>query len=192
MRQFMEDFAPLMIFFLLNARGADWFKRTPEEAFFIATIGFIIALFFAVGSVYARGAKPTPMQWATLGLVVFFGGLTLYFQDEKFLKLKPTIIYLISAIILTIGLLRGTSLLQKLLGTTLPLSETGWLILTRRWVYFFVFCALLNEWARHNLTTQGWVQFKVFAYIPLTFLFMLSQVKLLRTHENKLENPPKT
>ena len=150
----------------------------------------MLALLMAFGSVYARGAKPTPMQWATLVLVIFFGGLTLYFQDEKFIKLKPTIIYLLGAAVLTVGLMRGVSLLQKVLGAALPLSQTGWLILTRRWVYFFIFCALLNEWARHNLSTDDWVSFKVFAYLPLTFIFMLLQMRLLMTHEQAADGTP--
>ena len=189
MRQFFEDFVPLLVFLILNSRGAQWFNQPPEAGFFIATCGFMAALFIALGSVYLRGAKPTPMQWTTLTLVVVFGGLTLYFQDEKFIKLKPTIVYLLGAAVLTGGLLRGVSLLQKVLGSALHLSETGWLILTRRWVYFLVFCALLNEWARHTLSTDDWVSFKVFAYLPLTFIFMLSQARLLATHEQTTEDP---
>lgn len=189
MRQFIEDFAPLLVFLILNNRGAEWFNRAPEDGFFIATAGFMLALLVALGSVYARRAKPTPMQWTTLALVIVFGGLTLYFQDEKFIKLKPTIIYLLAAIVLAGGLFRGVSLLQKVLGTALPLSETGWLILTRRWVYFFIFCALLNEWAWRTLSTDDWVNFKVFAYLPLTFVFMLAQTRLLMTHERTQDEP---
>ena len=183
MRQFFEDFVPLLVFLILNSRGAQWLGQPPETGFFIATAGFMVALIAALGSIYARGAKPTAMQWTTLAVVVVFGSLTLYFQDETFIKLKPTIIYLLGAAVLAGGLLKGVSLLQKILGTALPLSQTGWMILTRRWVYFFIFCALLNEWARHTLSTNDWVSFKVFAYLPLTFLFMLSQARLLSTHE---------
>ncbi len=182
MRQFLEDFIPLLVFLVLNAKAATWLGRPPEDGFFIATAGFMLAMLIAIASVYMRGSRPTAMQITSLILVVFFGGLTLYFQDERFIKLKPTIIYLFAAIILALGLTRRVSLLQKLIGTTLPLSDEGWLILTRRWVYFFLFCAGLNEWARHSLSTQDWVNFKVFAYMPLTFIFMFSQMGLLMRH----------
>ncbi|MGC6475125.1 MAG: inner membrane-spanning protein YciB [Parvibaculales bacterium] len=182
MRQFLEDFIPLLVFLLLNAKAATWLGRPAEDGFFIATAGFMVAMLIAMASVFMRGSRPTPMQVTSLILVIFFGTLTLYLQDEKFIKLKPTIIYVFAAIILVLGLTCRISFLQKLIGAALPLSDEGWLILTRRWIYFFIFCAGLNEWARHNLSTDDWVNFKVFAYIPLTFIFMLAQTRLLTRH----------
>jgi intracellular septation protein len=99
-----------------------------------------------------------------------------------FIKIKPTLIYLLFAAILGFGLLRGRSYLQSLMGEMLPLNDTGWMIMTRRWVGFFIGLALLNEAIWRNLSTDMWVNFKVFGIMPLTILFIAVQVNSLKQY----------
>jgi intracellular septation protein len=181
-RKIIEEFAPLATFFVLNARGAEWFDRPESESLFIATAGFMVAMAVALGSTYARGAKPNNMTLASAGFIFVFGGITLFLQDETFIKIKPTLVYILFASILAFGLMRGQSYLQKLMGDMLPMAPAGWMVLTRRWAVFFIFLAALNEGVWRTQTTDVWVNFKVFAILPLTFIFMLMQMPLLKKY----------
>jgi intracellular septation protein len=116
-------------------------------------------------------------------VVLIFGGLTLYLQDDLFIKLKPTIVNSIFASVLFGGLLFGKSLLKYLFGDVFALTEEGWKKLTFRWACFFVFLAILNEFAWRLLSTDQWVSFKVFAIMPITMVFAISQVGLLQRHQ---------
>ena len=93
MAKFLEDFGPLLVFFVLNARGAEWFDRAESDSLLIATAGFMAALAVSLVITYARGDKPNNMTLASGGFVFVFGGLTLFLQDETFIKIKPTIVY---------------------------------------------------------------------------------------------------
>ncbi|NCF79237.1 MAG: septation protein A [Alphaproteobacteria bacterium] len=182
MAKFLEDFGPLLVFFVLNARGAEWFDRAETDGLLIATAGFMAALVVSLVLTYVRGGKPNNMTLASGGFVFVFGSLTLFLQDETFIKIKPTIVYLLFAGILSFGLLRGKSYLKFLLGQALSMDPRGWLALTRRWVYFFLFLAALNEFIWRNYPTNIWVNFKVFGILPLTFAFMALQMPLLKKH----------
>ena len=182
MRKTIEEFGPLLVFFVLNARGADWFSLPETQSLFIATGGFMAALVVAIASTYARGEKPNNLTLASAGFVLVFGSITLFLQAEMFIKIKPTLVYLLFAPILTFGLMRRRPYLQMLMGHMLPLSSEIWLVLTRRWTIFFVFLALLNEAVWRTQSTDVWVSFKVFAILPLTIGFMVLQMPLLRKH----------
>ena len=182
MAKFLEDFGPLLVFFVLNARGAEWFDRAETDGLLIATAGFMAALVVSLVLSYARGGKPNNMTLASGGFVFVFGSLTLFLQDETFIKIKPTIVYLLFAGVLSFGLLRGKSYLKFLLGQALSMEPRGWLVLTRRWVYFFLLLAALNEFIWRNYPTDIWVNFKVFGILPLTFAFMALQMPLLKKY----------
>ena len=111
-----------------------------------------------------------------------FGGLTLYLQDETFIKIKPTVIYCLFAAILLGGLAVNRIFLQTVLGEVFALSGTGWRLLTYRWAGFFIFLALLNEAVWRSVSTDAWVSFKVFGLVPLVFIFAAMQAGFLQRH----------
>ena len=127
------------------------------------------------------------MALVTAVVVAVFGGLTLWLQDETFIKMKPTIVNGIFGAILAVGLVQGRSYLKYLMGEAVPLDDAGWMIFTRRWVAFFAFMACLNEAVWRTQTTDFWVTFKTFSGVPLTLLFLASQVPLLQRHMRDAE-----
>ena len=155
MRKTIEEFGPLLVFFVLNARGAEWLSLPETQSLFVATGGFMVALGVAIASTYLRGEKPNNMTLASAGFVFVFVSITLFLQDETFIKIKPTLVYCLFASILTFGLVRGRSYLQMLMGDMLPLGTEGWMVLTRRWTGFFVFLAVLNEAVWRTQTTDS-------------------------------------
>jgi len=112
-----------------------------------------------------------------------FGFLTIYLQDDTFIKIKPTIVNTLLSIILAAGLYFRRPVLKLALGEVLKLNEEGWRLLTFRWIGFFIFLAILNEVVWRNFSTDTWVSFKSFGTMPLTFLFMMSQITLIMKHQ---------
>ena len=170
--KFLVELGPLVVFFLVNAKaGIFW----GTGCFIAATLVSLVA------SRVLFGRIPI-MPLVSAAVVVVFGGLTLWLQDELFIKLKPTIVNSIFAAVLFGGLYFGKSLLSYLFGDVFQLTEEGWRKLTFRWACFFVFLAILNELAWRLLTTDQWVTFKVFGIMPITMAFAISQVGLLQRH----------
>ncbi len=167
------EFGPLIVFFIGNSKY-DIFVGTG--AFMVATI---IAL---IVSRAVLGRIPT-MPLISGVFVVVFGGLTLWLQDDHFIKLKPTIVNALFAAILLGGLAAGQTFLKFIFEDVMRLTEEGWRKLTLRWGLFFVFLALLNEVIWRNFSTDFWVGFKVFGIMPLTFAFALAQIGVLRRYE---------
>ena len=132
------------------------------------------------------GRVPT-MPLVTGVFVIVFGGLTLWLKDDLFIKLKPTIVNSLFAIILFAGLYTNRLFLKTVLGDVMRLTEPGWRKLTVRWGCFFVFLALLNEVVWRSFSTDAWVSFKVFGVMPLTMAFAIAQVGLLKQHELRAE-----
>ena len=171
------DIGPLAIFFIFYTRGEEGAKLQS------AILPFMIATIIAVIFSYITEKKIPIMPSVGAVIILVFGGLTLYFDNEVFFKMKPTIINIIFAIILYAGEVIKKPLLKLLLGSALKLSEEGWSILTKRWIAFFIALGILNEIIWRTQSTDIWVNFKVFGILPITFLFTLSQFSLLKKHQ---------
>ena len=167
------DIGPLAVFFIFYTRSGLQASILP---LMIATV---IAVLFS----YILEKKIPIMPTVGAGIVLIFGGLTIYFNNEVFIKMKPTIINLIFAIILYGGMLVKKPLLKVLLGAALRLEEEGWRILTYRWIGFFIALAVLNEIVWRTQTTDIWVNFKVFGILPITFIFTMTQFPLIKKHQ---------
>lgn len=166
------DLGPLAVFFIANAVSGIY---AATGAFMVATVAALIASRLAFGTI-------SMMPLVSAALVLVFGGLTLYLHNETFIKMKPTVIYLLFAVVLMAGLALGRPFLKLLLGEVFELREEGWNKLTVRWCAFFVGLAVLNEIVWRNVSTDMWVNFKVFALVPLTFLFAALQVGLMQKY----------
>ena len=181
------DYGPLVLFFAVNFLT----PGPPQTRVIAATVTFMVATLVAMIASKIKAGHISPMLWMSGGLVLVFGGLTIYFNDETFLKIKPTIVYGMFASILTFGLLTGRPLLQSLLESAYPgLTPDGWRKLTRNWALFFVFMAALNEFVwRYTASIwtpkqswDFWVGFKLWGAIPLTLLFAFANVPMLMKH----------
>jgi intracellular septation protein len=174
------DLGPLVLFFVANARFG----------IFAATATFMVAILLALGVSYALIRRLPVMTIVSAIVVLVFGGLTLFLQDETFIKLKPTIIYLLFAGTLFGGLFMRKPLLEIVFDQMFHLREEGWRKLTIRWAVFFLALAVLNEIVWRTQTTDVWVSFKVFGALPLTFLFAAAQYPLLQKYEATEKKEP--
>ena len=167
------DIGPLAVFFIFYTRSG------LREAILPLMIATVIAVLVS----YVLEKKIPIMPTLGAGIVLIFGGLTIYFNDETFIKMKPTIINAVFAIILYGGIIFKKPLLKYLLGAALKLEEEGWKILTQRWIAFFIALAVLNEVVWRTQTTDLWVNFKVFGILPITFIFTMSQFPLIKKYQ---------
>jgi intracellular septation protein len=149
---------------------------------FVATGAFMAAVLIALAVAYAMTGRIEVMPLVTAVIVLIFGSLTLVLHDELFIKLKPTIIYLLFGGTLVGGLALGKPLLGILFGPMFHLTEEGWRKLTWRWALFFFALALANEIVWRTQTTDFWVSFKLFGVVPLTFLFGALQMPLINRY----------
>jgi intracellular septation protein len=149
---------------------------------FTATALFIPAILVALAISYAITRHLPVMPVVTAVIVVVFGGMTLVLQDETFIKLKPTIIYLLFAAVLLGGLAFRKPLLGMVFDSVFNLTDEGWRKLTLRWGLFFLAMAVLNEFVWRTQSTTFWVNFKAFGFLPLTFLFAMAQFPLLQKY----------
>ena len=178
------EVGPLVVFFLANAYS-DRFGVAEGRRIFAATGVFIVATVVALAVHYVLVRKLPIMPLVSGVVVVVFGGLTLWLDDDVFIKLKPTIVNTLFGLVLLIGLYFGKPLLAVVLDSVFELNDEGWRKLTFRWAMFFFVLAALNEIVWRTQTTDTWVSFKVFGIMPLTILFALAQTPLLMRHEAK-------
>lgn len=167
------ELGPLIVFFIVNSRFG----------IFAGTGAFMVATVIALGASRALLGRIATMPLVTGVFVLVFGGLTLWLQDDHFIKIKPTIVNGLFAAILIAGLVSGRLFLKIVFGDVMRLSEEGWRILTLRWALFFVFLSILNEVMWRFFSTDTWVAFKVFGIMPITFVFALAQIGLLKKYE---------
>jgi intracellular septation protein len=177
------DLGPLVLFFLTNARFG----------IFAATGVFMVAVVIALAVSYAITRHLPVMPLVSAVIVMVFGGLTLVLHDETFIKVKPTIIYLLFGAVLAGGLMLGKPLLAIVFDQMYHLTDEGWRKLTVRWMFFFFALAALNELVWRTQSTDFWVNFKVFGALPLTFGFALLQYPLLaKYHPDAKARAPKS
>ena len=148
----------------------------------------MVATIVSLGSAWWRYHKVPVMPLASAVVVLIFGGLTLYLQDETFIKLKPTIVYGAFAGLLIAGLAAKKPVLAILFGPVFNLTDEGWRKLTVRWAVFFVLMAILNEFVWRNFSTDTWVSFKAFGFLPITLVFAMAQVPLMQRYGVPEEN----
>jgi intracellular septation protein len=176
----MIDLGPLVVFFAVNA----WL------GIFSATAAFMIAIAVSMAVSKFKYRHISPLLWFSAVMVLLLGGITLYLHDETFIKIKPTLYYLLVAGLLGFGLATGRNLLKMVLGTAYPgLSERGWQILSRNWALFFLVMAGVNEAVWRNSSTDFWIGFKLWGFLPATFLFAAANVPMLMRHGLQLDKP---
>jgi intracellular septation protein len=167
------DIGPLILFFVVNAKAG----------IFAATGAFMAAVVVALVVSYALIRRFPVMTVVSAVIVIVFGGLTIFLHDDTFIKMKPTLIYLLFGLVLAGGLLLQKPLLSMVFDSVFHLTDEGWRKLTVRWAAFFFVMAVLNEIVWRTQTTDFWVSFKLFGFVPLTFLFALAQFPLMKKHD---------
>ena len=166
------DIGPLAVFFIFYLRS------DLKSAIIPLMIATIIAVLFS----YIMEKKIPIMPTVGAFIILIFGGLTIYFDNEVFFKMKPTIINLLFALILYGGVIVKKPLLKFLLGAAIKLEDEGWKILTQRWISFFIALAVINEIVWRTQSTDIWVNFKVFGILPITFIFTMTQFPLIKKY----------
>ncbi len=186
------ELGPTIVFFLIYLRIKDdtfSLGGTEYTGFIVATLIFVPILLVAMGILWAMTGKLSRMQMFTAFMVIFFGGLTAWFNDERFFKMKTSIVYGCFAAILGIGLMRGRSYLEWVMGEFLPMKPEGWMILTRRITVMFLVLAVANEIIWRTMSTETWVKLETFAFPAALFVFLWSQIMGLQRY---LIEPDKT
>ncbi len=201
----MLDFGPLILFFAANKFGGS--DTDPTRGPLVGTAVFMVAIVIALFVSKWKLGKISPMMWMSAILVTGFGALTLWFRDPSFIQLKPTLIYLLFAVILFAGLIRGKALLKYLLKYAFSgVDETGWKNLSRNWALFFLLMAgfneVINNWALFVLLSSGfdemtkrpeifsfdtWLTIKTWGVTILFFVFNMTQIPMLMRHGLKLD-----
>lgn len=179
------ELGPTIVFFLIYLRIRDdsfAFGGAEYSGFIVSTIIFVPILLVAMGILWALTGKLSRMQIFTAFMVIFFGGLTAWFNDERFFKMKTTIVYGFMAAILGIGLLRGRSYLEWIMAEFLPMKAEGWMILTRRLTALFAVLAVANEVIWRTQSTDLWVKLETFAFPAVLFVFLWVQIMGLQRY----------
>lgn len=179
------ELGPVLAFFVayITLRDARFtVGGTEYEAFILITAAFIPLMAACMGALWLLSGRLSRMQLVTLIMVVVFGGLTVWLNDERFFMMKPTVVYALFAAVLGLGLWRGESWLQVVMEGMIPLQREGWMVLTRRLAVFFLILAASNETVWRLMSTDAWVTFRTFV-LPTAFIaFFISQHKLFERY----------
>ena len=179
------ELGPTLAFFVLYIRIKDdvfTFGGTEYTGFIVAAVVFVPILLVAMGILWALTGKLSRMQVFTAFMVIFFGGLTAWFNDERFFKMKTTIVYGLLALILTVGLLRGRSWLEYVMADMMPMRHEGWMILTKRLAMAFAVMAVANEVIWRTMSTDAWVKIETFAFPVVLMVFLFWQFAQLQPY----------
>lgn len=180
------DYGPILVFFLAYRYfSPDEKGNSVGEVLAVikGTGAFMFAAVVALIVSKMKFGRISPMLWLSTALIVFFGALTIFLQDQFYIQIKPTAIYLMFGVALLAGVWRGKSLLKYLLEAAFEgLNDKGWLLLSRNWGVFFLCLAALNEGFRHFLSFGGWLQAKLYVFLPLSFLFTFAHMPMLLRH----------
>ena len=177
--KFALELGPLALFFIVYSR----------VGIFAATGILMASVLVTLGVSYAMLRRIPIMPLITAVIVLIFGSLTLVLHDETLIKIKPTALYILFGAALFVGLWLNKPLLKILFDGALHVTDEGWRKLTWRWAFFFLALAVLNEIVWRTQTTDMWVKFKTFGFLPLTLLFALAQAPLMMKYESKDEGP---
>ena len=174
--KFITDFGPLAIFF--------FYYYSNDKNLSVAIPPLIVATLIALIVVWFFEKKIPMMPLLSGILITFFGGLTIYFNDPRFIYMKPTIINILFALVLFFGkYFTKEPVLKKILGKSIPLTDFGWELLNRRWMLFFIGLAILNEFIWRTQSEEFWVNFKVWGMLPITIIFTGFQIPLINKHK---------
>jgi intracellular septation protein len=182
------ELGPIVLFFVGFSRMKDQtytIAGGSYSGFIVMTAVFILLITLTTGILWALTGKLSRMQVMTLVLVVVMGGLSVWLNDERFIKMKPTLLYLAFGGILGVGLLQGKSYLSAVMEEAMPMAAEGWMILTRRLTAFFFALAIANEAVWRLMSTEAWVNFKTFGLTAALFLFFMAQGKVFETYALK-------
>lgn len=182
----LVDYGPVLVFFLVyryfspddreNAIGEVLAVIKGTGAFMVAAVIALIVSKLKLGRI-------SPMLWLSTALIVFFGAVTIFLRDPFYIQVKPTVIYLLFGLSLLGGYMRGKALLKILLEAAFEgLSDKGWMLLSRNWGVFFLALAALNEGFRYFLSFGGWLETKLYVFLPLSFLFTFAHMPMLMRH----------
>ncbi|QDM40431.1 inner membrane-spanning protein YciB [Altererythrobacter sp. TH136] len=192
----LVDYGPLIVFlavFKLSDPGGDDIGGTIA-AIIRGTGAFIVAAIAALIFSRVKFGRVSPMLWLSTGLIIGFGGLTIFLGEPFWVQIKPTVIYLLFAAALLIGYARGAALLEVLLAAAFEgVDRAGWLKLSRNWGLFFLFLAALNEALRYFYNAENggfetWLWAKLWVFMPLSFLFTFTQIPMLLRHGLSFED----
>lgn len=179
------ELGPVLLFFVMFGRLKDQtftIAGGSYSGFIVTTAAFVALIIVTTGILWALTGRLSRMQLLTLVLVIVMGGLSVWLNDERFIKMKPTLLYAAFAGILGFGLMRGQSYLSAVMDEALPMKEEGWMILTKRLALFFAGLAVANELVWRLMSTGAWVNFKTFGLTFALFGFFLTQGKLLERY----------
>ncbi|MBL8783040.1 MAG: septation protein A [Alphaproteobacteria bacterium] len=176
------DLGPLLVFFVGNS----------QFGIFPATAMFMVAMLASMATSYVVAKRISPMLLVSGVVVLSFGGLTLWLEDDLFIKLKPTIVNTIFASVLFAGVLTDRLYIKLLFDNAFHLPDHAWRVLTWRWIAFFVFLAILNEVIWRNFSTDFWVAFKLWGVVPISLIYGALQMPLIMKHQIKEPEPEST